>query len=161
MDPDKNALVTVEFSNVKFNASFDKKDFDMQKNMTGAQLEVPVMAEVEEQEFSVKYPQMEIAGVNLVDEKEMKTEDGKRVVLTYDGEKSFTLVQEKATVMPTSSTVTSVKGEPVDLGFTIGALSDNTISWTYQGVDYMIASNDLSPEEMSMLARSVQGDMVK
>lgn len=161
MDPDKNALVTVEFSNVKFNASFDKKDFDMQKNMTGAQLEVPVMAEVEEQEFSVKYPQIEVAGVKLVEEKEIKTEGGKRVVLTYDGEKSFTLVQEKATVMPASSSVTSVNGEPVDLGFTIGALSDNTISWTYQGVDFMIASNDLSPEEMSMIARSVQGDMVK
>ncbi|WP_026580733.1 LolA family protein [Bacillus sp. J33] len=161
MDPDKNALVTVEFSNVKFNASFDKKDFDMQKNMTGAQLEVPVMAEVEEQEFSVKYPQIEVDGVKLVEEKEIKTEGGKRVVLTYDGEKSFTLVQEKATVMPASSSVTSVNGEPVDLGFTIGALSDNTISWTYQGVDFMIASNDLSPEEMSMIARSVQGDMVK
>lgn len=161
MDPDKNALVTVEFSNVKFNASFDKKDFDMQKNMTGAQLEVPVMAEVEDQEFTVKYPQMDMADVKLVDEQEMKTEDGKRVVLTYDGEKSFTLVQEKAAVMPTSSVVTSVKGEPVDLGFTIGALSDNTISWTYQGVDYMIASNDLSPEEMSDIARTVQGEMVK
>ncbi|KML44210.1 LolA family protein [Cytobacillus firmus] len=161
MDPDKNALVTVEFSNVKFNASFDKKDFDMQKNMTGAQLEVPVMAEVEDQEFTVKYPQMDMADVKLVDEQEMKTEDGKRVVLTYDGEKSFTLVQEKAVVMPTSSVVTSVKGEPVDLGSTIGALSDNTISWTYQGVDYMIASNDLSPEEMSDIARSVQGEMVK
>ncbi|WHY62087.1 LolA family protein [Cytobacillus firmus] len=161
MDPDKNALVTVEFSNVKFNASFDKKDFDIQKNMTGAQLEVPVMAEVEDQEFTVKYPQMDMADVKLVDEQDMKTEDGKRVVLTYDGEKSFTLVQEKAAVMPTSSVVTSVKGEPVDLGFTIGALSDNTISWTYQGVDYMIASNDLSPEEMSDIARSVQGEMVK
>ncbi|GLB60986.1 LolA family protein [Cytobacillus sp. NCCP-133] len=161
MDPDKNALVTVDFSNVKFNASFDKKDFDMQKNMTGAQLEVPVMAEVDEQEFSVKYPQSEMAGVNLVEEKEMKTENGKRVVLTFDGEKSFTLVQEKATVMPASSSVTSVNGEPIDLGFTIGALSSNTISWTYQGVDYMIASNDLSPEEMTMIARSVQGDMVK
>jgi outer membrane lipoprotein-sorting protein len=161
MDPDKNALVTVEFSNVKFNASFDKKDFDMQKNMTGAQLEVPVMAEVEDQEFTVKYPQMDMADVKLVDEQEMQTEDGKRVVLTYDGEKSFTLVQEKAAVMPTSSVVTSVKGEPVDLGFTIGALSDNTISWTYQGVDYMIASNDLSPEEMSDIARTVQGEMVK
>lgn len=161
MDPDKNALVTVEFSNVKFNASFDKKDFDMQKNMTGAQLEVPVMAEVEDQEFAVKYPQIDMADVKLVDEQEVQTEDGKRVVLTYDGEKSFTLVQEKAAVMPTSSVVTSVKGEPVDLGFTIGALSDNTISWTYQGVDYMIASNDLSPEEMSEIARTVQGEMVK
>ncbi|WP_342025860.1 outer membrane lipoprotein carrier protein LolA [Cytobacillus pseudoceanisediminis] len=161
MDPDKNALVTVEFSNVKFNASFDKKDFDMQKNMTGAQLEVPVMAEVEDQEFAVKYPQMDMADVKLVDEQEVQTEDGKRVVLTYDGEKSFTLVQEKAAVMPTSSVVTSVKGEPVDLGFTIGALSDNTISWTYQGVDYMIASNDLSPEEMYEIARTVQGEMVK
>ena len=31
MDPDRNALVTVEFSKVKFNASFDKDDFDMKK----------------------------------------------------------------------------------------------------------------------------------
>lgn len=163
MDPDRKSLVTVEFSNADFNATFDKKDFDMAKNMTGAQLEVPVMADLEDKEFSVKYPSAELPDVSLIEEKPLETENGKRVILTYDGEKSFTLIQEKAVVVPTSMAPTSVSGEPVDLGFTIGALSSNTLTWTYQGVDYTLASKDLTEEEMVMLARSVevQGDMGK
>lgn len=161
MDSDRNALVTVEFSNVKFDASFDKNDFDMQKNMTGAQLEVPVMAEVKEKEFSVKYPTAEIPGVSLIGEKVIKTEDGNRVVLTFDGEKSYTLMQEKSEVMPATALASSIAGEPVDLGFTIGALSESGVKWSYQGVDYTIASKDLTTEEMEMIAKSVQGDAVK
>lgn len=162
MDSDRNALVTVEFSNVKFDASFDKSDFDMQKNMTGAQLEIPVMAKVAEtKEFSVKYPMAEIPGVTLTGEKSIKTENGERVVLTFDGEKSYTLVQEIAEAMPATALPSSVAGEPVDLGFTIGALSENRINWTYQGVEYTIASKDLTSEEIVMLARSVQGEAIK
>jgi outer membrane lipoprotein-sorting protein len=161
MDTDRNALVTVEFTKVDFNASLDKKDFDMNKNMTRAQLEleVPVMGEVGNNEFSVKYP-TEFPGANLIDQKEIKTENGKRVILTYDGEKSFTIIQEKAEVMPASS-MTTVSGDPVDLGFTIGALSNNTVTWTHQGVDYIIASNDLTEEELTNIARTVQGNTVK
>lgn len=161
MDSDRNALVTVEFTSVKFDASFDNSDFDMQKNMTGAQLEVPVMGDMKEKEFSVKYPTEELPGVSLVSEKEIDTENGKRVVLTFDGEKSFTLVQEKAEIMPATASASSMIGEPVDLGFTIGALSENRITWTYKGIDYSIASKDLTTEEMEMVARSVQGDAIK
>ncbi|WHX40837.1 outer membrane lipoprotein carrier protein LolA [Mesobacillus sp. AQ2] len=161
MDPDRNALVTVEFSDVKFDASFDKDAFDMKKNMTGAQLEVPVMADVEDKEFTVKYPVAEIPGVTLIDEKEIKTEDGKRVVLTYDGDKSFTLIQEKANAMPAMSSAINMTGKPVDLGFTVGAMNETSISWTHLGVDYMLASTDLSPEEMEMVAKSVLADMEK
>jgi outer membrane lipoprotein-sorting protein len=162
MDPDRNSLVTVEFSKVKFDASFDQDDFDMKKNMTGAQLGLPVMAEVAGNEFVVKYPSAEIPGVSLIDEKEVTIEDGRRMILTYGGgEKSYTLVQEKAEVAQVSSSTSFVKGEPVDLGFTMGALSNHSITWTQDGVDYMIASNDLSPEEMVMLARSVEVNGVK
>ncbi|KAB2328575.1 outer membrane lipoprotein carrier protein LolA [Cytobacillus depressus] len=159
MDTDRKALVKVEFSDVKFNAAFDKKDFDIQKNMTRAQLHVPVLAEVGNEEFSVKYPS-EFPGVSLTDEKEVAIDNGKRVVLTYEGEKSFTIVQEKAVAMPVTS-FTNVNGEPVDLGFTIAALSNNTIKWTYNGVDYVIASNDLTKEELIEVAQSVQESTVK
>ncbi|PLR81111.1 DUF4367 domain-containing protein [Bacillus canaveralius] len=161
MDPDRKALVTVEFSNVKFDVTFDKNDFDMKKNMTGAQLEVPVMADLNEMEFTVKYPTAEIPGASLVDEKEIATADGKRVVLTYGDEKTFTLVQEKAEVMESTASAMTMNGEPVDLGFTIGALADNMVTWTQQGVDYMVASNDLTKEELVMIARSVQGNVSK
>ena len=75
MDSDKNVLVTVEFSNVKFNTSFDKDAFEMEKNMTSAQLEVPVMAEVKDRSFSVKYP-ADMNGMSLLEQKEVKTDNG-------------------------------------------------------------------------------------
>ncbi|MDR7080412.1 outer membrane lipoprotein-sorting protein [Neobacillus niacini] len=160
MDPDRNALVTVEFSKVKFNASFDDSDFDMQKNMTRADLNLPVMADSKDTAFSVKYPTADL-GAKLVDEKEVKLENGKRVVLTYEGEKSFTLVQEKVTVKEASTSPTYVEGDLVDLGVTIGAVSEGSITWTEDGIDYMIASNDLSQDELIEIARTVQGEVEK
>ncbi len=160
MDPDRNALVTVEFSKVKFDASFDDSDFDMKKNMTRADLNLPVMADSKDTAFTVKYPTADL-GAKLMDEKEVKLENGKRVVLTYEGEKSFTLVQEKVTVKEASTSPTYVDGDLVDLGVTIGAVSEGSITWTMDGVDYMIASNDLTEKELIEIARTVQGDVEK
>lgn len=163
MDPDRKVLVTVEFHNGDYNAKFEKSDFDMAKNMTGAQLEIPVMADSADQEFTVKYPSAELVGVELTEEKVVNGANGKRVILTYEGDKSFTLIQEKAKSSPATAAATTVKGELADLGFTIGAITPNSIIWTSEGVDYMIASNDLTEEEMLMLAQSmqVQEDMGK
>ncbi|WP_066321437.1 outer membrane lipoprotein carrier protein LolA [Bacillus sp. FJAT-29814] len=162
MDPDRNALVTVEFAKVKFNADFDKDDFDMKKNMTRAELNMPAMAGGGDQSFTIKYPTYEIAGTKLTGEKEVKIEDGKRVVLTYDGKKkSYTLVQEKVKAKAAATSPTYVDGDLVDLGVTIGAVTDNSISWTQDGVDYMIASKNLTREEMIEVAKSVQGEAVK
>lgn len=160
MDSDRNPLVTVEFSDMDFKAGFEKNDFNMQKNMTGATLDKTVMADVKDKDFSVLYPE-DIQGASLVGEKEVKTEDGKRVVLTYEGEKSFTLVQEKATVMPATAGPTYIAGDIVDLGFTLGAQTDTSLTWTVDGVEFMIASNDLSREEMMEIARTVQAEPVK
>lgn len=162
MDADHNALVTVEFSKVNFKASFDKDAFDMKKNMARAKLELPVMAEVKDEGFSVKYPELaESIGAGLTEEKEIVLENGIRAVLTYQGERNFTLVQEKAKVKEAALVSDLINGEPVDLGFAIGAMTEKTIKWTSGGVDYMLAAEDLSPDEMVMIAKSVEGTAVK
>jgi outer membrane lipoprotein-sorting protein len=162
MDPDRNALVTVEFAKVKFNADFDKDDFDMKKNMTRAELNMPAMADGGDQSFTVKYPTYEIKGTKLIGEKNLKIEDGKRVVLTYEGKKkSYTLVQEKVKAKAAAASPTYVDGDLVDLGVTIGAVTENSITWTQDGVDYMIASKNLTREEMIDVAKSVQGEAIK
>ncbi|MFS0864838.1 LolA family protein [Fredinandcohnia sp. 179-A 10B2 NHS] len=162
MDPDRKVLLLVEFSKVEFDASFDKSAFDVDKNMSTANLEeIPVMGEVDEAPLEVLYPAEDaIAGVELIEEKEMKTENGTRMIMTFGGEKSFTMIQERARVAEVGTTI-SVSGEPVDLGFTVGILSDKAISWTHNGVDYMIASEDLTQDELITVARTVQGKATK
>jgi len=161
MDTDRKALLTVEFSNVEFNKKFDDDAFDTSKNMTGARLEVPAMAEGKEQVMEVMYPNQLPEGVQALEEKEVKSEDGTRVIMTFGGKKSFTLVQEKAEVLPATSMPVLVNGDPVDLGFTVGALTDRTLTWSYNGVEFTLASDDLTPEEMVMVARSVQEKATK
>lgn len=162
MDTNEEAVVTVQFSNVEFNAKFDKDSFDTKKNMTTAQLTVPVIATNSNKEFAVRSVLAEIPGVTMQEEVTAITSNGKRVLQTYAGPKSFTLIQEKASAIPASSmSMQEVNGEMVDLGFSIGAMTANSISWTEDGVDYLLASHDLSPEEMVWVAQSVQGASIK
>ncbi|MCJ7842190.1 outer membrane lipoprotein carrier protein LolA [Lederbergia sp. NSJ-179] len=164
LDNNQNAVVTVEFSKFEFDAKFDSNAFDTKKNMTSAQLDIPVLKNVgDSDDFAVKYSMAEIPGVKLLEENEVSTENGKRVILTYAGEdKSFTIFQEASEVSPTSSMeVIPVNGEMADLGFSIGAMTEGSISWTDQGVDFLLVSSNLTPEEMVMVAKSVQGSSVK
>jgi outer membrane lipoprotein-sorting protein len=163
MDTDRNPLVVVEFTSFEVNASFDDNSFDVEKNMSSAQIEVPTMATGDREPFAVKYPLEQPAGVDLVEEKEVETENGKRVILTFGGEKSFTLIQESAEIAApaSASESTYMNGQPADLGFTIGAISESSLTWSYDGVDYMLASEDLSEDEMLTIAKSVQGQGAK
>jgi len=162
MDTNQNPVVTVKFSNVEFSPKFDKGAFDTKKNMTSAQLEIPVMSNNTDSEFTVKYSMAEIPGITFEEESAYDTENGKRVLLTYSGEKSFTLIQEMAEVIPTTSMeMIDMSGEMVDLGFSIGAMTEDSITWSEDGVNYVLLSSDLSPDEMVMVAQSVQGGSIK
>lgn len=163
MDTDRNPLVIVEFSSFEFNASFDENSFDVEKNMSSAQIEVPTMATGDSKPFAVKYPLEQPSGVELLEKAEVETENGKRVILSFGGEKSFTLIQENAEIAApaSASSSTYVNGHPADLGFTIGAMSESTLTWTHDGVEYMLASEDLTEDEMLKVAKSVQGQAAK
>lgn len=157
MDQDMNVLVTAEFSSAKFNVDFDDDAFDMERNMTSAKLEVPTMAISDEKAITPLYPEY-TAEATIADEKEITKDGEKQLVLSYTGDRSFTLIQKKADIaVETSAPVQFVNGEPVDLGFAIGVKTGNTISWTYNGIDFLLASSELDDEEMAAVARSVQG----
>ncbi|WP_017754812.1 LolA family protein [Calidifontibacillus oryziterrae] len=159
MDQDMQPLVQVDFTGFEFDSPFDKDAFDLEKNKTGAEMDTPTMAQPSGQKLMVLYPEY-TPGMELVEEKKVALENGERIVLTYAGEKSFTLFEEMSSVLPANKPI-FVDGEPVDLGFTVGALTENSISWSYDGVDYYLASKDLTQGEMTEIARSVQGQAVK
>lgn len=160
LDKDDKALVEVHFTSFDIGATFEADDFAMEKNMETLG-EIPTVAGMsEEDSFTVFHP-LFTAGADALGRKEVNLGNGKRVILTYGGDKSFTLVQEKRLDVPALNTPKAVDGEIVNLGFAVAALSEQTIEWTLDGVDYRIASDTLTKEEMVEVAQSVQGQEIK
>lgn len=84
----------------------------------------------------------------------LDTDTGERVILTYSGEKSFVLVEEKAT-SSTEFEIIPVYGDPLLLNDSVAALQANSISWTSNNMEYYLAGEDLSSEELLSIATSL------
>lgn len=161
LDKDKNPVVEVKFTDFKTDPSFKKNDFSMDENMTSSASEdVAASTEPESNTFGVMFP-LNTAGSELSAQKETDLENGKRVLMTFKGEKNFTLVEESVEVLPTMAEPRQVEGEIVNLGFAIGAMSDNSIEWHNNGIKFYLASDDLTKEELIAVAKSVQGKETK
>ena len=159
-DTKGNIIVSIVFDEVKFNPSLKEKDFDTEKNMTSMKLNEEELT-VSDEPFSVQYPMLEgLEGINLIEEKEVTTDTGVRHVLVYGGEKNFTLIEEKARI-ESAIAVETVAGEPVDLGLCIGIFTDHMLSWTHNGIQFYLASTDLTAEEMAEVASSFTNAVMK
>ena len=100
------------------------------------------------------YPLYIPAGTVLTGEEKVNKTDGERVILTFGGEKPFTLVEE--TIKPlTEFTVVPTYGEPYLLIDTVAALSNNSINWVSNGIEYYIVSEVMNQNELIEVAQSV------
>ncbi len=161
-DQDMNPLVEVQFANFAKDDSLKKEDFDVDKNMAMAPSEVPVASMDDTKEEAVLYPG-ETYGAELTDEQELKTEDGKRVIMNFAGDKNFTLIQETADVQPASAQASiQVSGDPVQLeDGVIGAMANKRLQWTQNGTTFHLASDQLTEDEMVSVASSINNHAVK
>ena len=100
------------------------------------------------------YPLYIPAGTVLTNEEKIAKADGERIIMTFDGEKPFLLVEETASIEEEFSIIPTY-GEPYLLIDTVGALTDSSISWSSNGIDYYIVSDVMSQDELVDIARSV------
>lgn len=118
-------------------------------------------SQIENQEFQTYYPELQWDHTTLVDEQTITENGVNRVILTFEGEKAFTLMQQPVTYDDESTLPVFAPGDPADLGFTIGAITDNSISWESDGVSFFLASSSLTKEEMIEVASSVTAGSMK
>ncbi|MFD2639757.1 LolA family protein [Piscibacillus salipiscarius] len=163
LNSQNETMVKVDFTEFEFNPEIKEGEFDTEQNLAEGTVSVPTVAELEEQSMAVYYPTNLPGGVEFTNEKVVSTDNGERSILTYDGDKHFKLVQE----MYTNSHPTSVdvpvyaEGEMVNLGFTVGHLTNNSLEWQQDGMRFVLASDSLTVEEMVEVAKSVQGQAMK
>ena len=100
------------------------------------------------------YPLYIPTGTKLASEEKVKKSDGERIIMTFEGEKPFLLVEETASIEQEFSIIPTY-GEPYLLIDTVGALTDSSITWNSNGIDYYIVSDVMSQDELVDIARSI------
>lgn len=143
----------MNFNNIDMDAKFDDDYFELNKNMTVASVD-EIKTESTGKIDDIIYPMYIPANTYLTGQNIVSKENGERVILTFSGEKPFVFVQETSDLADEMTTV-SVYGEPLILTDTIGALSDNSVSWNSNNIEYYLISDSLSQEELVSIVRSV------
>ena len=100
------------------------------------------------------YPLYIPTGTTLSQQEKVTKTDGERVILTFEGEKPFLLVEENSTISDQFDIVPTL-GEPYFLTDTIGALTSNSLTWSSNGMDYYIVSDTMSQTELIEIASSI------
>ena len=151
---DGSESMVMEFDKITYSAKFSKDYVDIDKIISKKDTveEVKETANLEDTIYPLFLP----SGTKLVDEERVKKEDGERVIMTYDGDKSFVLVEETVDVF-NEFTVIPSGGEPFQLMDTLGVMTSNSLSWTSSGVEYYLASDVMSNDEMIEVAQSIGG----
>lgn len=144
----------MELSVDKINLSykFDDNCFDLDSFITANDIteDTSEMSSLDD----IIYPLYLPAGTKLVEESRIDKDNGERVIMTYDGEKSFLLVEETLDVFD-EFTVIPTMGEPYQLLDTLGVMTDNSLSWVSGNTEYYLVSDVMSVSELLEVAESI------
>ncbi len=151
----KNGTIamSMDFDKIKYSPKFSKDEFDLDTIISKEDKEEILESSSLE---DIIYPLFLPSGTKLVNEDKLKKENGQRVIMTYDGDKSFTLVEETTDVFDEFTVIPTI-GEPYQLMDTLGIMTDNSLSWTSGGIDYYLISDVMEKDEMVEVAESITG----
>lgn len=149
---DSVAMMTMKFEKIDFSPTFKKNYFDLNTVVKSAKTtdNSKSVSMIED----VIYPLSLPSGTKLVSEEKVKKDTGERVIMTFEGEKPFLLVEETANVYG-EMTVIPTNGEPYLLQDNYGILANNSLSWSSCGIDYYLVSDVLNQDELVDVAQSI------
>lgn len=142
------------FDKIDDNPTFADDFFDLNSIISN----IDTSSEENEESVStiddIIYPLYVPTGTVLVDQEKVAKDNGERIILTFDGEKPFLLVEETSSVEEEFSIV-PIFGEPHFLNDTLGAITDNSVSWSSNGIDYYLVSDVMGKTELIEIANSI------
>ena len=139
----------MKFNSIDYNATYDENYFTLQGNIQNTTIET-----TNSTLDSIIYPMYIPENTQLSGQEKVTTEDGERIILTFSGDNPFTIVQETAQVAEELLTI-PMYGEPYIITDTVGALSDNSVTWVSNGVEFYVVSDTLDSQELLEVANSI------
>ena len=105
------------------------------------------------------YPLYVPQNTHLSTEDTISTDNGNRAILTFSGDSPFVLIEEVSRRFDDLEII-PVNGDPLIMSDCIAALSNNSLYWTSNGIDYYLSSNSLDGKELMTIAEGLTGTSV-
>lgn len=152
LDKENKVIMKMKFNTIDLKTTYNKNHFALKDNMEMAVIneEVKTVSKIND----VIYPMYMPENTKLVDLERITKDNGERIISTFSGDKTFMLIQE--TIVREEEMVTiPLIGEPLILTGTIAALSDSSITWANDGIEYYLVSEDITEDELLSIAKSI------
>lgn len=150
---DSVICMTMEFKDIDYSPTFKKNYFSLDTVMKTYSVSVEEVKQTSNLDDSI-YPLMLPSGTKLTNEEKVTKDNGERIIMTFDGEKPFLLVEETANIED-EFTIIPTYGEPYQLMDTLGVMTNNSLNWTTNGIEYYLVSDVLNQDELVEVAQSI------
>ncbi len=152
-DDNHAVCISMTFKSIDYSPIFKKDYFDLNEVMGTYSIDEETTKKTSELEDTI-YPLVVPTNTKLVSEEKIKKDIGDRIIMTFDGDKPFLLVEETA-VIEDEFTIIPTYGEPYQLMDTLGVMTNNSLTWTSNGIEYYIVSDVLNQDELVEVAQSI------
>ena len=144
-------LMTFKVADIDYSPTFKKNNFKVNEVLKTVKTETTKETSALNDTI---YPLALPDGTKLVNEEKVEKTDGNRIIMTFDGDKPFLLVEETASIED-EMTIVPTYGEPHMLMDTVGAMTENSLTWTSGGIEYYIVSDVMNQDELLEVAKSI------
>ena len=152
LDDNKNIKMKMDYTEIDMKAKYNEKYFTLKENMQSSSIEKneKTVSKLDDMTYPMYIP----LNTSLASQDKVSIENGERVIMTFSGEKPFMLIQEVSSTDNDLSTI-PVSGDIQILSDSVATMSNNSLTWYSNGIEYYLLSNALSKEELIEVANSV------
>lgn len=166
LDSDENIKMCLSIIDIDYKAKFDDEYFDAsnyKKEEPAKENENNTTTEKTEEQSSntntttskiedIVYPMYVPIDTQLSGQDVVETSVGERIILTFTGETPFTIVQE---TLSKEESTNYVYGDPYLILDTVGSVTDYSVSWISNGIEYSVMSDTMDIDELLTVAQSI------
>mgnify|MGYP004433918071 CR=1 FL=1 len=153
---DKTTTTTKKIDDKNKDKTTDNKEQNTEENNTNKENQDESTGNILK---DIVYPLYIPDNTKLSSEDTISTDNGNRAILTFSGDSPFVLIEEVSHRFDELEII-PVNGEPLILSDSVGAISDNSLYWTSNGIDYYLSSNSIDSRELMTIAEGLTGTSV-
>lgn len=172
MDINGTAQITMNFDKIDLSSKFNDNYFDLKEiidvkeetpndnktteNNTNTNTDKDKTTETKQTSTieDVIYPMYLPVNTYLSNKEKVSKDNGERLILTFDGDNPFMLIEETVTYEK-EHLIVPTYGELELMASTVAIVNDNSVNWIDNNIEYYVVSDKLSKSELLDIARSI------